>query len=80
MASKTRIYEVSAEPKTVAVGGSQAGDAPWNKVFLIDAQSRAAAEKHAAAKYISPATIPDGRRIAELMGHGVKVELARDDS
>ena len=79
MASKTRIYEVSEEPKAVAAGGSQSGDAPWNKVFLIDAKSQAAAEKHAAAKYIGPATIPNGRRIAELMGHGVKVETAKED-
>ena len=78
MASKTRIYEVSAEPKTVAVGGSQTDDAPWNKVFLIDAKSQAAAEKHAAAKYIGPATIPNGRRIADLMSHGVKVETAQE--
>jgi len=70
--TRTRIYEVSAEPKAVP-------ESDYNKTFLVEAKSEAAARNHIAAKYIGPVSIPKQKRIAELMGNGVKVEMAKED-
>ena len=58
----TRIYEVPSTSE--------------DKVYLVEAQSRGAAEKYVAGKYVGDATVPNGKRLAELMGKGVKVEVA----
>lgn len=64
----TRIYEVQFQ------NGST------KKTFLIDAQSRAAAWRHVAAKYVAQPEVPDGRRIAALMTgpEAVKPEAAEE--
>ena len=63
MGSKTRIYQV----ETFDV------KAYWH---LVEATSQAAATKHVAAKCVARASLPNGKRIAELMSIGVKVEEA----
>ena len=72
MASKTRIYEVPAEPKAIP-------ETEYHKTFLVEAASLAAARNHVAAKYVGPITIPKQKRVADLMGQGVKVEIAKED-
>lgn len=73
MAKMTRIYEVSAEPK-------QESAPEYGRTFLVDAASQAAARAHVAAKYVGPATVPSGKRIAELVGRGIKVEETKEDA
>ena len=70
--ANTRIYEVPAEPKAVPASD-------YNKTFLVEAASLAAARNHVAAKYVGPVTIPKQKRVAELMGQGIKVEMAKED-
>lgn len=72
----TRIYEVPVTLPGVAI--EEAG----RKVsFLVEAKSGPAAERHVAKKYVGEAILPNGKRIAELMGgaHPVKVEEAKED-
>lgn len=59
---KTRIYEVP-----VVLGHNDDGE---KKFYLVDAKSEAAAFKHVAKKYVGEPTIPNGKRIAELMAAG----------
>lgn len=67
---RTRIYEVP-----VALP-AETGTAT-TKVFLVEARSGPHAEQHVAKKYVGDATLPNGKRIAELMGAGTKVETAK---
>jgi len=64
MEAKTRIYEV-------------AGGTP-QRVFLIEATSRSAAFDVVAAKFVGAVVLPSGKRIAELMTSGIKVETNND--
>ena len=70
--AKTRIYEVQAEPKTVPASD-------YNRTYLVDASSQAAARNHVMAKYVGPVSIPDSRRVAALIGVGTKVEIAKEE-
>lgn len=63
--SKTRIYEVK-----------QVGEQARLEVRLVEATSRAAAYAHVAKDLVEQPTIPDAKRVAELMGSGVKLETA----
>lgn len=64
MPKVTRLYEVEdlVDP---------------NKVHLVEAASQASARSHVADKYVGQATIAAPKRIAELMGAGVKPEQAK---
>lgn len=61
--AKTRIYQVETHEVK----------ATWR---LVEARSQAAARKHVVDGAVGEATIATGKRIAELVGVGVKVELA----
>jgi len=73
--SKTRIYEVTAHAQQAKIGDAPTGIGLAAKSYLVEAISAAAAERHVAAKYVGNAEVPNGKRIAELMGNGVKVEV-----
>ena len=75
MSKTTRIYEVPAEPK-------QAPSTEYNRIYLIDATSKSAAWNFVAAKYVGAPDLPNGRRVAELMGppNSVKVEVAQEET
>jgi len=66
----TRLYEVPAE---ATVKGQTE-----KKVYLVEASSRAAAEKHVADKFVSEAVLATPKRVSELMGAGVKPELVEE--
>lgn len=73
MSKTTRIYEVQV-PNTRM-------DMPANsgcKVHLVDAASQQAAFAHIAKRHVGEVSLPSTRRVAELMGGGVKVELANE--
>lgn len=70
MAAKTRLYEVP----TIAQQGADV------VTYLVDAPSQAAAWKHVAQKFVGTPVVPIGKRIAELMGKGIKPETAKDAS
>lgn len=70
MASKTRIYEVPADFDK---------DGKAKKAYLVEAVSLVQAREHVAKKYVGAALLPNGKRIAELMGSGTKVEPAMAD-
>lgn len=75
MANKrTRIYEV---PLKVSASADPAA-AVAAKVFLVDAKSGPAAFMHVAEKFVGEPTLPDGKRIAALMGSGTAVEEAKE--
>lgn len=63
---KTRLYEVHTMNADV--------------VFLVEAGSQAAARAHVARKFVGDVVVPDGRRIADLMSRGVKVEDATKET
>jgi hypothetical protein len=69
----TRFYEVKASlPK------DQKGLVLEETIYLIEATGLSAARMHVANKFISPATIANAKRVAELMGKGVAPELAEE--
>jgi len=75
MATTTRIYKVPAEPK------DKSGAAPsYTKHFLVDAASQAQAERHVAKKYVGAAEVAKPRDVAEMIGHGVVLETAKEDA
>jgi hypothetical protein len=57
----TRIYEITTKDGT----------------HLVEAGSKGAAWRHVAEKYIALAAVADGKRIAELVAAGMKVEQAK---
>lgn len=76
MANKTRLYEVHGM-------NLQGQDAPGHErpqIYLVEAGSQAAAWKHVAQKFVGTPVVPIGKRIAELMGKGIKPETAKDAS
>jgi hypothetical protein len=61
--SKTRLYEVKTTQE--------------DKIYLVEATSGAAAWRYVAEKLVSiEVTMADGKRVAELVTSGVKVENA----
>lgn len=71
--AKTRYYTVRATlPKLV--DGS--GVVQEEHLYLIDATSAPAARLHVTNKFVSAAEIADAKKVAELMGRGVKPETA----
>lgn len=69
---KTRLYEVPVNPNMVPDG------AP--KTYLVEAASGPAAAKHVAAKFVGDPILPNGKRIAELMGSGLKPEQVKEEA
>lgn len=70
--SKTRYYVLTAtQPKKDGDGIVQE-----ERTYLVEAPSAPAARLHVANKFISAAEIADAKRVAELMGKGVKPETA----
>ena len=67
--SKSRIYEV---PVLIV-------EIQKEKFYLVDATSQAAAWRHVADKYVGKPVLPDGKRIAELVGRGHKVESVKEE-
>ncbi len=71
--AKTRYYEVRV---TLPKIQDSEGVVQKEKLYLVDAPSTSAAEKHVAKKFMAPAEIASAKRVAELMGKGVKPEVA----
>lgn len=66
---KTRIYEVPILEITL--------ECP--EVYLVEAGSQAAAERHVATNFIGKSSIATPKRIVELMGKGIKVETPSEE-
>lgn len=73
----TRYYEV----RVVVKKKDDDGTIQHEQVFLVEAGSQSAAERHVGKKFIQPTTkIADAKRVAELMGRGIKPEAASEAS
>lgn len=72
MAKATRLYEV---PVPAAEGVK--ADA---QIYLVEASSPSAAERHVGRKYIGDARLADGKRVAELMKAGAIHEVAEESA
>lgn len=73
--STTRIYEVPF----VATEKDVKGSVQKETIYLVEATSQAAAWRFVAEKYIMKPRLPNGKRLAELMTSGHKVEVAKED-
>ncbi len=70
---KTRYYEVKVVLPKIQ---DSEGVVQKEKLYLVDATSASAAEKHVARKFMAAPEIASAKRVAELMGKGVKPEVA----